>query len=119
MIIQVLTRHCVCHEPRSRRPICVGLPRAGEHLSGRGHLMSIRRQMARRQNNPRQSGLPRTTGSSAIRVPTRLRELHGQEPLRGWPDSHQAGEKSQEEGSDVALAINYVSIEVVRESARS
>lgn len=30
----------------------------------------------------------------------------------GWPDSHQAGEKPQEKGIDVALAIDFVSMAV-------
>jgi hypothetical protein len=34
---------------------------------------------------------------------------------RGWPDSHQAGEKPQEKGIDVALAIDFVSMAVARE----
>lgn len=33
----------------------------------------------------------------------------------GWPDSHQAGEKPQEKGIDVALAIDFVSMAVARE----
>jgi uncharacterized LabA/DUF88 family protein len=31
---------------------------------------------------------------------------------RGWPDSHQAGEKPQEKGIDVALAIDFVTMAV-------
>jgi uncharacterized LabA/DUF88 family protein len=30
----------------------------------------------------------------------------------GWPNSHQAGEKPQEKGIDVALAIDFVSMAV-------
>lgn len=33
----------------------------------------------------------------------------------GWPDSHQAGQKPQEKGVDVALAIDFVSMAVARE----
>jgi NYN domain len=34
---------------------------------------------------------------------------------RGWPDSHQAGQKPQEKGIDVALAIDFVSMAVAGE----